>query len=297
VPALDHRTGPDDDAVLDVQLVVGQQMQHGVLENLDPAATPDRAVRISDDLHARADQRVLADHDVARDLGAVEQHRAGSEDRRLVAIGVESAHVRSCPDCGGQPPARKLGEVRLMHSEHREALAVIVGSGADRVRRTADQHRRRRDHRALGDGAFTENAAVPEPCAGHEDGTVADLAEAPDARADDLRPVTEHGALPDQHRVFAHAHDYAVLADHRVVADRNRILVGAQHRGLRDDRAGAEVQAAQDDGRTRDFGLRRIRPQPIQAHPGSRSASNPNEMPLSRSLRSTEWSCGGGPVH
>src|SRR5215210_5053325 len=59
VAAVDHRAGPDDDVVLDDELVVGQQVQYGVLQNLHPGADPYRAVAVSDDLHAGADDRAL----------------------------------------------------------------------------------------------------------------------------------------------------------------------------------------------------------------------------------------------
>jgi len=72
---VNHRAGPDDHVVFDDELVVGQQVQHGVLQDLHPGADPDRSVAVSDDLHAGADDRAVADDDVAGDLGGVEQHR------------------------------------------------------------------------------------------------------------------------------------------------------------------------------------------------------------------------------
>lgn len=44
--AVDRRAGTDDDVVVDDEFVVGQQMQHRVLEDLDPGADPDRAAAI-----------------------------------------------------------------------------------------------------------------------------------------------------------------------------------------------------------------------------------------------------------
>ena len=50
--AVDHRAWADHPVVLDDQRVVGQQVQHRVLQDLHPGADTDRAVRVADDLHA-----------------------------------------------------------------------------------------------------------------------------------------------------------------------------------------------------------------------------------------------------
>ena len=75
VAAVDHRAGPDDHVVLDDELVVGQQVQHGVLQDLHPGADPDWSVAVADDLNAGTDDRAVTDDDVAGDLRGVEQHR------------------------------------------------------------------------------------------------------------------------------------------------------------------------------------------------------------------------------
>jgi len=53
---VDHRARADRRVVVDDQRVVGQQMQHRVLQDLHPGADADRAVGVPDDLHAGADQ-------------------------------------------------------------------------------------------------------------------------------------------------------------------------------------------------------------------------------------------------
>ena len=48
--AVDHRGGTDDAVVADEQMVVGEQVQDGVLEYLHPIADANRAVAVTDDL-------------------------------------------------------------------------------------------------------------------------------------------------------------------------------------------------------------------------------------------------------
>ena len=61
VAAVDHRPRADDDVVLDDQLVVGQQVQHGVLQDLHPGPDAHRAVGVADDLDPGPDDGVLPD--------------------------------------------------------------------------------------------------------------------------------------------------------------------------------------------------------------------------------------------
>src|SRR6516165_12771947 len=60
VAAVDHRAWADHYLVANDQLVIGQQMQHSVLQDLNPGADADRTVGIPDDLHAGADERLIA---------------------------------------------------------------------------------------------------------------------------------------------------------------------------------------------------------------------------------------------
>ena len=80
------------DAVVDDELVVGQQVQHGVLEDLHVVADPHGAVGVADDLDAGADDRAFADHDVAGDLRGREQHGGVGDGRQDAAVVVELAH-------------------------------------------------------------------------------------------------------------------------------------------------------------------------------------------------------------
>src|SRR5204863_2415419 len=66
--AVGHRAGPDDHTVVDDEVVVGEEMQHGVLEDLHVVADAHRSVRVADDPDAGADDRAFADDDVAGDL-------------------------------------------------------------------------------------------------------------------------------------------------------------------------------------------------------------------------------------
>lgn len=159
---------------------------------------------VADDLHAGADEGVLADDDVPGDRGAVEQHRAGSEDRLLVAVGVEGAHVCSCLQGLGQPVPGVVGEAGLLLAEHRQANPVVVGGGADGVGWAADEHRRWRDHPPRAARAGPHRRCSRSRCGRPASASpVADLAPVADGRADDLGPVTEDGSLTDPHGVSA----------------------------------------------------------------------------------------------
>ena len=71
--AVDHGSRADDHVVVNDELVVGQQVQDGVLEDLHVVADADRAVGVPDDLDPGADDGALADDDVAGDLGCREE--------------------------------------------------------------------------------------------------------------------------------------------------------------------------------------------------------------------------------
>src|SRR5436190_699321 len=53
--AVDHRPGTHDCSVLDDEVVVRQQVQDGVLQDLDVASDAHRSVRVTDDLDAGTD--------------------------------------------------------------------------------------------------------------------------------------------------------------------------------------------------------------------------------------------------
>jgi len=74
------------------ELVVGEQVQDGVLEDLNVAADPDGSVGVADDLDARPDDGALADDDVAGDLGGGEQDRRGCDGRQDAPVRVQLLH-------------------------------------------------------------------------------------------------------------------------------------------------------------------------------------------------------------
>ena len=80
--AVDHGAGTDHHAVGDHEIVVGKQVEHGVLEDLHVVADAYRPVRVADDLHAGPDDRALAHDDVAGDLRGREERRGRSDGRR-----------------------------------------------------------------------------------------------------------------------------------------------------------------------------------------------------------------------
>ena len=90
--AVDHRAGTDDHTVVDDEVVVGEQVQDGVLEDLHVVADAHWSVRVADDLDARADDRAFADDDIAGDLRGREEHRRRGDGRNDAAVRVELAH-------------------------------------------------------------------------------------------------------------------------------------------------------------------------------------------------------------
>src|SRR3954447_12483013 len=138
-----------------------------------------------------------------------------------------------------------------------------VGGGGTAAAGARGVPRAGRDERAL-----AENAPVADPGAGHEDRAVADLAEVSDGGPDDLRAVAEDGALPEPYRVLRGTDHDAVLQDRGVVADGDRLVVRADHGALGDDRAGTDVDVAQQPGRAGDLGLWLVGEQPVEAHGG-----------------------------
>src|SRR5207253_2233914 len=87
--AVDHGAGTDDHAVLDDEIVVGEQVQDGVLQDLDVGTDAYRAMRVADDLDAGAYDGAFADDDVAGDLGGREERGRGGDGRQDVVVGVQ----------------------------------------------------------------------------------------------------------------------------------------------------------------------------------------------------------------
>ena len=97
---------------------------------------------------------------------------------------------------------------------------------------------------------------------------VADLAQIADSGADDGGPVTEDGALTHPDRMLTGAYHHPVLQDGRVVADAHRGAVRARDQALRQDRAGADVDLAEDYRGTGDLRLQLVDDHLVEAHGG-----------------------------
>src|SRR5438270_172165 len=83
---------------------VGQKMEDRVLEDLDAIADTNGPVRVADDLHARGDEAVGSDGDVARDLRRIEEDRRSGHARLPVPERIQLSHRGS----GGKRPRVRL---------------------------------------------------------------------------------------------------------------------------------------------------------------------------------------------
>jgi hypothetical protein len=165
---VDHRPGSDHDPVLEHEIVVGQEVQHRVLEDLDVVADAHRAVRVADDLHAGADDRARTDDDVARYLGRREQVGGLCDGGHDGAVGVELPHgagLRGRVDDAGSGGRER----EVAAPQAGQAAQVVGGRRAHDTGRAAD-----RDgvvgQRAAGadERAFAEEDAPAEVGARHE---------------------------------------------------------------------------------------------------------------------------------
>src|SRR6266851_330042 len=255
VAAVDHRAWSDHRVVVDDQFVVGQQMQHRVLQNLYPRADADRAVR------------VCADDHVAGDLRRVEQQRASADGRSLVTVGVQRPHAFSCLHRPAQDRARVVGQVGLMLAQHRQPLAVGVRGRPDNVWRAPDEDRVGGDHGVRGNQrALAKDAAIAQTRARHEDRTVADLAQVADGGADDRGAVTENGALTNPDRMPGRANYHPVLQYGRVVADAHCCAVCPHDQALRQYRARTDVGLTQKHCGAGDLRLGLVNEKLVEAH-------------------------------
>ena len=80
--------------------------------------------------------------------------------------------------------------------------------------------------------------------------------------------MTENGPLPHPDRMLGRADHHPVLQDGRVVADAHRGIVRAHDQALRQDRAGADVDLAEDHRGTGDLRLRLVDDHLVEAHGG-----------------------------
>jgi hypothetical protein len=174
--------------------------------------------------------------------------------------------------------ARVVREVGLVLTQHREPLPVGVRGRPDHVRRAPDQDRVGRDHGAGRDQrALAQDAPAAEAGARHEDRAVPDLAQVTDGGADDGGPVTEDGALTHPDRTLGGADHHPVFQDGRVVADAHRGAVRSHYQALGQDRAGPDVDVAEDHRGAGDLGLRLVIEHLIQAH-----GVSPSSRPFGR---------------
>ena len=251
--AVDHRPGADDHTVVDDEVVVGQQVQDGVLEDLDVVADAHRAVGVADDLDARADDRAFADDDVAGDLGGREQGRRRGDGRHDASVLVQLAHGdRLLGVFDGDRGRRRDRQVAVAQGE--EAGEVVGRRRADDAGRATDgDDVARQGHPGRHERALAEEDAVAEPGAGHQDRGVADLAQVADRRADHDAAVAEDGAPPDRRRDRAGADDDRVLEHGRPGADLHRGVVGADDGALGEQRSLTQARRAHDHGRRGDL--------------------------------------------
>src|SRR5262245_9973687 len=176
VAAMDHRSRPDDRVVLDDELVVGQQMEHGVLQNLDVVADAHRAVRVTDDLDSGTDDRALADHDVAGDLRGGEQDGGWGDGWHDVVVGVELAHGKALP--GSEQEARWGRKREIVVSQASQPLDVTTRCASDDPGRPADRDGTvGQGHAGRYQCAFAEEHHVADMSRRHQDRGVADLAQ------------------------------------------------------------------------------------------------------------------------
>ena len=149
--------GSDDHAVVDDEVVVGEQVQDGVLEDLHVVADAHRSVRVADDLDAGADDRAFADDDVTGDLGGREQDRRSA--RRSARC-----RGRRRADPWRSPPVVRSTVIARVRRERQVAAAQTARAGEVVGRRRAHDPRRavrpRRRRRAASCPAGT---SVPSP--------------------------------------------------------------------------------------------------------------------------------------
>ena len=265
--AVDHRARADHRVVADDQFVIGQQVQHRVLQDLHPGADAYRAVGVPDDLHACADERVFADDHVAGDLRRVEQHRAGADRQGLIAVGVQGSHAFSGSHRPRHDRARVVGQVGLMLAQHRQPLTVRVRGRPDDMGRAPDQDRTGRDNCARREQcALAQDAAAAESGTRHQDRAVADLAQVADGRPDDGGAVTEDGALAHPDRMPGRADHYPVLQYGRVVAEAHRSAMRPHHQALRKNHASTDVDLTKDHRGSGDLGLGLVNEKVVETH-------------------------------
>lgn len=90
--AVDYAGGTDDDVVLDDELVVGQEVEDGVFQDLDVVADADGAVGVADNFDSGGNLAVLADDDIACDLGGFTEVGGVGYLGCLVFVGIQLAH-------------------------------------------------------------------------------------------------------------------------------------------------------------------------------------------------------------
>ena len=183
-----------------IRSLSGQQVQHGVLEDLDVVADAHRAVGVADDLDAGADDRAFADDDVAGDLGGREQGGRRGDGRHDPSVVVQLADSDALLEVfDGDGGRRRDRQVAVAEGE--EAGEVGGRRRADDAGRAADgDDVARQAHPRRHDGALAEEDAVAEPGAGHQLGGVADLAQVADGCPDHQAAMAEGGASPDRRR-------------------------------------------------------------------------------------------------
>ena len=276
VAAVDHRARADDHVVVDDQLVVGQQVQHRVLQDLHPGADADRAVRVADDLHAGADDRVLADDDVAGDLRGVEQHRRRGDRRGLVAVGVQLCPCvllprvgrcrRSCPGGRSGRSGRRAAASRSRSASVADAHARAAGrptstasSGITVPAGTSVPSPRMQPSPSREPGM----RIAPLPIS-HRSPTLAPTIVARWPKTVRCPIATGCSGLPTS-TPFSSTAEWLPIA-HRRARERS-------DQALRQQRTGAEVRLTDQHRRGGDLGRGLLGPCPVETHPSASARS------------------------